>query len=159
MTHTTQAAGIARRGFLRLGAVVAATALLPVKLWAAMARPKEAFTATGLDTTFAQIGGTPEMHDGIIFSTPDIAENGAVVPVKVEIDTAKLPNVEKIYVMVELNPNPLAAMFMVPNGTQPFVETRVKVAQTCNLYAVAEADGKLYMAAKETKVTLGGCGG
>lgn len=159
MTHSTHSAGIARRGFLRLGAVIAATALLPAKLWAAMARPKEAFIATGLDETFAQIGGTPEKHEGIIFSTPDIAENGAVVPVKVEIDTAKLPNVEKIYVMVELNPNPLAAMFMVPAGTQPFVETRVKVAQTCNLYAVAEAGGRLYMAAKETKVTLGGCGG
>lgn len=159
MTHSIHSSGIARRGFLRISAVVATAALLPIKLWAAMARPKEAFTATGLDDTFAHIGGTPEMHDGIIFSTPDIAENGAVVPVKVEIDTAKLPNVEKIYVMVELNPNPLAAMFMVPAGTQPFVETRVKVAQTCNLYAVAEAGGKLYMAAKETKVTLGGCGG
>jgi sulfur-oxidizing protein SoxY len=61
--------------------------------------------------------------------------------------------------MVEKNPNPLSAMFNVPAGTRPYLETRVKVAQTCNLYAVVDVDGKLYMAAKETKVTLGGCGG
>jgi sulfur-oxidizing protein SoxY len=61
--------------------------------------------------------------------------------------------------MVEKNPNPLSAMFMIPEGTEKYVETRVKVAQTCDLYAIAEADGKLYMTKKETKVTLGGCGG
>lgn len=159
MNHSIQSAGMARRNFLRLGAFVAATAMLPAKLLAAMMRPADAFTATGLDSTFAQIGGIPELHDGIIFSTPDIAENGAVVPVKVEIDGNKLPKVDTIYVMVEKNPNPLSAMFNVPAGTKPYVETRVKVAQTCNLYAVVDVDGKLYMAAKETKVTLGGCGG
>lgn len=159
MTNMNPTAGMARRGFLRLGAVVAATAFLPLKLFAAVARPKAAFTATGLETTFAEIGGTPVESDGIIFTTPDIAENGAVVPVKVEIDSAKLPNVTKLFVMVEKNPNPLSGMFMIPEGTEAYVETRVKVAQTCDLYAVAEADGKLYMAKKETKVTLGGCGG
>lgn len=101
----------------------------------------------------------PELHEGIIFSTPNIAENGAVVPVEVEVDTSRLANVEKIYVIVEKNPNPLAAMFTVAPGTKPAVETRVKVAQTGNLYAVVEAQGKHYMAVKETKVTLGGCGG
>ena len=159
MNHPIKPNGLARRGFLRLGAIVAASAMLPAKLLAAMVRPKEAFVAVGLENAFAEIGGTPEAHDGIIFTTPDIAENGAVVPVKVEIDSAKLPNVDKICVLVELNPNPLSAIFNVPKGTRPMVETRVKVAQTCNLYAVAEADGKLYMASKETKVTLGGCGG
>ncbi len=159
MSKVSVTNGMARRGFLRLGAVAAATAMLPAKLWAAIARPEETFTATGIDATFAAMGGTPEVHDGIIFSTPDIAENGAVVPVKIEVDSAQLPNVSKVYVLVELNPNPMAAMFMVPEGTEAYVETRVKVAQTCNLYAVAEADGKLYMKAKETKVTLGGCGG
>jgi sulfur-oxidizing protein SoxY len=61
--------------------------------------------------------------------------------------------------MVEKNPNPMAAMFSMIEGTRPYVETRVKVAQTCNLYAVAETDSNFYMASKETKVTLGGCGG
>ena len=148
MNHPMKSSGLARRGFLRLGAFVAASALLPAKLLAAMVRPKEAFVAVGLENAFAQIGGTPEAHEGIIFTTPDIAENGAVVPVKVEVDSTKLPNVDKIYVLVEMNPNPLSAIFNIPEGTQPLVETRVKVAQTCNLYAVAEANGKLYMASK-----------
>ena len=99
------------------------------------------------------------MSDGIVFSTPDIAENGAVVPVRIEIDTSVLSDVSKIYVIVEKNPNPLAAVFQVPPNTQPYAETRVKVAQTGNLYAVAEANGQLYMMQRETKVTLGGCGG
>ncbi len=159
MSYSLEQSGIARRSFLRVGAVLAATALIPAKLWAAIARPEGAFKATALDATFAELGGTPEPHDGIIFTTPDIAENGAVVPVEVSIDESKLPGVTKLYVMVEKNPNPMTAMFMIPAGTKPFVETRVKVAQTCNLYAVAEANGKLYMASKETKVTLGGCGG
>lgn len=159
MTDFVSNAGIARRSFLRLGAVAAVAAALPMKLWAAVARPQAAFTATGLDATFAELGATPTLSDAIEFTTPDIAENGAVVPVKVRVPADKLPGVTKLYVMVEKNPNPLAAMFNIPAGTEAFVETRVKVAQTCDLYAVAEVDGKLYMAKKETKVTLGGCGG
>jgi len=151
--------GLPRRRFLQLGALLAATAVLPMKLWAAIARPQAAFHATALDGAFEAIGGVPEDHDGIIFTTPDIAENGAVVPVRVEVDAASLPNVSKVYILVELNPNPLAAMFTLPEGTETYIETRVKVSQTCNLYAVVEADGKLYKTAKETKVTLGGCGG
>lgn len=159
MNQLTAPHGLARRGFLRLGALTLAAVAMPAKLWAAITRPDAAFTAAGLDATFAELGATPENSDGIIFTTPDIAENGAVVPVKVEIDGSKLSDVSKIYILVEKNPNPLSGMFMFPEGTEPYVETRVKVAQTCNLYAVAEVDGKLYMTAKETKVTLGGCGG
>ena len=60
---------------------------------------------------------------------------------------------------IEMNPNPLAAAFAIPKGTEPYVATRVKVAQTCVIYAVVEANGKLYKSGRETKVTLGGCGG
>ena len=151
--------GVTRRGLLRMGAVISAALALPTQLWAAMARPESAFKATAIEDVFAELGGTPEASEGIVFSTPDIAENGAVVPVKVEIDTAVLPNVSRLYVLVEKNPNPVAALFDVPANTQPYVETRVKVAQTCDLYAVAEMDGKLFMTKRETKVTLGGCGG
>ena len=151
--------GLTRRGLLRMGAVISAALALPAQLWAAMARPESAFKATAIEDVFAELGGTPEASEGIVFSTPDIAENGAVVPVKVEIDTAVLPNVSRLYVLVEKNPNPVAALFDVPANTQPYVETRVKVAQTCDLYAVAEMDGKLFMTKRETKVTLGGCGG
>ena len=151
--------GLTRRGLLRMGAVISAALTLPTQLWAAMARPESAFKATAIEDVFTELGGTPEASEGIVFSAPDIAENGAVVPVKIEIDTAVLPNVSRLYVLVEKNPNPVAALFDVPANTQPYVETRVKVAQTCDLYAVAEMDGKLFMTKRETKVTLGGCGG
>lgn len=156
MTKHFAAAGVSRRGLLRIGAMMAVAAALPVKVWAAMTRPEAAFIATGLDDTFAQIGGTPEVSADIILETPDIAENGAVVPATI---TSNIPNTTKIFVMVEKNPNPLAAMFEIPEGTAATIQTRVKVAQTCSIYGVVEAGGKLYMASKETKVTLGGCGG
>ena len=151
--------GLTRRGFMRVGGTLLAVAALPQKIWAAALRPKTVFQTTTLEASFEALGGVPQVSDGIIFSTPDIAENGAVVPVRIEIDPSVLPDVSKLYVIVEKNPNPLAAVFQVPPNTQPYAETRVKVAQTGNLYAVAEANGELYMVQRETKVTLGGCGG
>lgn len=156
MNLMTSNSGVSRRGLLRIGAVLTAAVALPSKLWAAMARPEKAFTATDMGATFAELGGTPEVSDQIDFETPDIAENGAVVPVTIH---SKIPGTTKIFVMVEKNPNPLSGGFEIMDGTEAYVETRVKVAQTCDLYAVVEAGGKLYMAKKETKVTLGGCGG
>ena len=87
---------------------------------------------------------------------PDIAENGAVVPVAVN---SKLAKTQSIAVLVERNPNTLAAAFDIPPGTDPFISTRVKMAQTSNVVALVKADGKYYFASKEIKVTLGGCGG
>ena len=157
---TIHAKGISRRGWLRWTAILGAAAALPGRVWAAVARrPEAAFGATALDGAMAALGDTPQVHEGIQFTTPDIAENGAVVPIRVEVDSEALPNVSKVSVLVEMNPNPLAASFDIPPGTEVYIETRVKVAQTCKLYAVAEADGQLYMQSRETKVTLGGCGG
>ena len=87
---------------------------------------------------------------------PDIAENGAVVPVGA---VSKLPNTTDIMIIVEKNPSPLAAAFTIPAGTNADVQTRIKMGQSSNVIAVVKADGKLYSATKETKVTLGGCGG
>lgn len=151
--------GMTRRGFMGLSSALLTAAALPKKLWAAALRPEAAFATTTLEATFDALGGQPKASDGILFSTPDIAENGAVVPVRIEIDTSILPDVNKLYVIIEKNPNPVAAVFQIPPNTQPYAETRVKVAQTGNLYAVAEAGGELYMMQRETKVTLGGCGG
>jgi sulfur-oxidizing protein SoxY len=72
---------------------------------------------------------------------------------------SNLPNTEQISIMIEKNPNMLAATFDIPAGTLPDVQTRVKMGQTSDVYAVVKADGKFYMAKKEIKVTLGGCGG
>jgi sulfur-oxidizing protein SoxY len=147
-----------RRRFLRTGhsalTAIAATALWPLR---ALADALEgAFKAKTLDEAFKELGSTPATSADIQITTPDIAENGAVVPVTV---VSAVPKTEQIMILIEKNPNPLAAVFTIPDGTEAFVSTRVKVAQTCNLIAVVKADGKLYSAMRETKVTLGGCGG
>ncbi len=99
--------------------------------------------------------GATESKD-ITMTSPDIAENGAVVPFTV---TSKLPRTESIALLVEKNPNILAANFFIPDGTEPWVNTRIKMGQTSNVIALVKADGKYYYASKEVKVTLGGCGG
>ena len=86
---------------------------------------------------------------------PDIAENGAVVPI--EISTSL--KADRIAFMVKENPNPLAIVADIPAGTQPTVKTRVRMGKTTQVMAVVSADGKLYTASKEVKVTIGGCGG
>ncbi|MDP3165606.1 MAG: thiosulfate oxidation carrier protein SoxY [Hydrogenophaga sp.] len=102
------------------------------------------------------LGGTAANSDQVIVVAPDIAENGAVVPVGA---TSKLPNTTEIYLIVEKNPTPMAAGFQIPAGTAADVQTRLKMGQSSNVFAVVRADGKLFSAFKETKVTLGGCGG
>ena len=92
----------------------------------------------------------------MFFQTPDIAENGAVVPVGI---TSNIPKTESIAILIEKNPNMLAAVFDIPQGTEPSVSTRVKMAQTSNVYALVKADGRYHVTSKEIKVTLGGCGG
>ena len=102
------------------------------------------------------IGGTPATSDQISVVSPDIAENGAVVPVGA---SSKLADTTEIYLLVEKNPTPLSAGFILPAGTVADVQTRLKMGQSTNVIAVVKAGGKLYSASKETKVTLGGCGG
>jgi sulfur-oxidizing protein SoxY len=72
---------------------------------------------------------------------------------------SSLPKTQAIAIMIEKNPNTLSANFEIPDGTDPFVTTRVKMAETSNVYALVKADGKYYHAVKEIKVTIGGCGG
>ena len=118
---------------------------------------KAAFDTKNLQDTVKALGGTgaTESKD-ITITSPDIAENGAVVPVSV---SSKLGKTETISILVEKNPNALSAAFDIPGGTEPFVSTRVKMGQTSNVHAVVKADGKYFYATKEIKVTLGGCGG
>ena len=119
---------------------------------------KPAFEAKTLDDTYKALGGAaPTQSKDIAFvSTPDIAENGAVVPIGI---TSSIPRTESIAILIEKNPNMLAAVFDVPAGTEPAINTRVKMGQSSNVYALVKADGKYYVASKEIKVTLGGCGG
>jgi len=119
---------------------------------------KAAFETKSLNDAVRAMGGAaPTESKDITITSPDIAENGAVVPFTI---ASKIPNTESIALMVEKNPNILAANFSIPNGTEPWVNTRVKMGQTSNVIALVKAgDGKYYYASKEVKVTLGGCGG
>jgi sulfur-oxidizing protein SoxY len=108
------------------------------------------------DAVKALGGGQPAESTDIALTSPDIAENGAVVPFTV---ASKIPNTESIALLVEKNPNILAADFQIPKGTDPWVNTRLKMGQTSRVIALVKADGKYYYTAKEVKVTLGGCGG
>jgi sulfur-oxidizing protein SoxY len=119
---------------------------------------KAAFEAKSLDETVKAVGGSAAAPSISItfFATPDIAENGAVVPIGV---TSAIPKTESIAILIEKNPNMMTAMFEIPPGTDPSISTRVKMGQSSNVYALVKADGKFYVASKEIKVTLGGCGG
>lgn len=146
-----------RRHILKRGSVLALLAgcgILTVQ--EALAADAAGFEAKTLDEALKALGAAPADSKEITITSPDIAENGAVVPVAV---TSRLPKTQEIYVLVEKNPNPLAAMFTIPDGTDPYVSTRTKMGQSSNVVAVVKADGKLYSTSKETKVTLGGCGG
>jgi len=102
-------------------------------------------------------GNAPTEAKDVSLIGPDIAENGAVVPIGV---ASTLPGVKRLMLLVEKNPNVLSAMFEVNEAVDANFTTRVKMGQSSNVYAVAMmADGKLLFAQKEVKVTLGGCGG
>ena len=118
---------------------------------------KAAFEAKDTPAAMKAVGAatTADSKD-LKLTAPDIAENGAVVPVGV---TSTLPNVTMMAILIEKNPNALAATFTLPEGTEANVQTRVKMGQTSNVYALVKSDGKFFMATKEIKVTLGGCGG
>lgn len=122
----------------------------------ALAAEAAGFEAKTLDDAFAALGGKPVNSKDVSITSPDIAENGAVVPIAV---TSTVPKTEAIYILVEKNPFPLTAAFTIPDGTDPYVATRAKMGESSKVYAVVKADGKLYSTSKETKVTLGGCGG
>ncbi len=119
--------------------------------------PDNAFKLKGdAEAIKALYGKTAEVSDKVTLDAPEIAENGAVVPISA---TSALPNVTSIAFLVSENPNALAAYYQIPEGTLPTVSNRVKMAKTTKVTAIVEAGGKLYSATKEVKVTVGGCGG
>jgi len=119
--------------------------------------PEEAFKQKSGDEAIKLLfGKTAEASDKVKLDAPEIAENGAVVPISV---TTTLADVTSISFLVSENPNALAASYKIPAGTMPSVANRLKMAKTSNVIVIVEAGGKLYSATKEVKVTVGGCGG
>ena len=155
MNHQRRDTLKAGSGLGMLGLLAAAGFIKPEMAHAAW--NQSAFDAKNMDAAFTAFGaGKPAESADIQITAPDIAENGAVVPVGV---VSKLPKTEQIVIMIEKNPNMVAASFSIPDGTLADVQTRVKMGQTSDVYAMVKADGKFYVAKKEVKVTLGGCGG
>ncbi|MCW5603533.1 MAG: thiosulfate oxidation carrier protein SoxY [Burkholderiales bacterium] len=151
-----------RRTFLKLTggagalAVAAGAGLLKSgQAWASTWN-KAAFESKAVADTLKSLGvsGLTESKD-IVITAPDIAENGAIVPIAV---TSRIPNTQSISIIAEKNPFPLAASFDVSNGGEGYVSTRLKMGQTMDVRAVVKAGDRFYTAAKEVKITVGGCG-
>ena len=142
----------------QVAALMAATGLGAGLPGLAHAWSKDAFDAKTLADAVKALGGSaPVASKDITITGPDIAENGAVVPVGA---STALPGVKRLAIMVEKNPSALAAVFDVTDAVDANIATRVKMGQSSNVFAVAMmADGKVLFAQKEIKVTLGGCGG
>ena len=150
---------VLRRRFLKASGGVAAfgaavAGLIPGALAATW--NKAGFESKAASDALKNLGaaGAVETKD-IVITAPDIAENGAVVPIAV---TSRIPNTQSISIIAEKNPFPLAATFDVANGAEPYASVRIKMGQTSDVRAVVKAGGRFYTAAKEVKVTVGGCG-
>jgi len=145
-----------RRGLLgALAALVVGGLLKPVMALAAW--NKDAFAAKSPGDALKSLGAaSTEPSKDIVIDAPQIAENGAVVPIEV---TSNIPGTTAIAVVIEKNPFPLAARFDFKDGALPFVKLNAKMGETSDVRVVATAGGKHYAATREIKVTIGGCGG
>lgn len=150
-----------RRQFLHTSAstavlgLAASAGMLPAAAQAAW--NNNAFEAKGLAEVVKALGGAaPVESKDVQINAPEIAENGSVVRVGA---VSAVPGTTRVAILVEKNPNTLAALFDIPQGTDANVATNIKMGQSSNVYALVLAGGKYYYAAKEVKVTLGGCGG
>ncbi|HWQ40004.1 MAG TPA: thiosulfate oxidation carrier protein SoxY [Burkholderiales bacterium] len=142
---------VALRTLLLLSTVVAAPWRVLAAQW-----NKAAFEARVLADALERLGATtaPE-SDQIDFKAPEIAENGAIVPIEVR---SRVPGTRSIHVLVEKNQFPLAASFEFLEGAEPFIATRIKMSESARVTVLVNADGKYFSAARDVKVTIGGCG-
>jgi len=146
-----------KRTMIKGGLALFALTCLPVKLLAA-AWPQKTFSPKTASEAMVALLGTDETtpSEKIHLKLPQIAENGAVVPI--EINTT-LENVELIAIVVENNPRPMAATFEIPAGTLPKITTRIKMGKTSDVMAVVKTNNGVFSTREEVKVTIGGCGG
>ncbi|QKQ25424.1 thiosulfate oxidation carrier protein SoxY [Candidatus Reidiella endopervernicosa] len=152
-----------RRTFLKgslaagtVGVAVGAGLLAPRAVMAAW--PKAAFEANDFGAAISGVAGSSDAADSgdVKIKAPDIAENGAVVPITV---STSLPNVESITILSANNNTPLSASFNLSASAEGFVSTRIKMGKTSDVVAVVKSGGKLFKSSKNVKVTIGGCGG
>ena len=144
-----------RRLLQGAGALLVAGLFKPLAAFAAW--NKAAFSSKTSADAMKSLG-TPsaEASGGIVIEAPQIAENGAVVPIEI---ISNMPGTTSLAVLVEKNPYPLVAKFDFSEGALPFVKINAKMGETSDVRVIATAGGKHYQATKEIKVTIGGCGG
>ena len=152
-----------RRTFLKSvlatgGTVALGTSVLPATVMAHW--PKAAFEAKSVEEALKTLFESNEVteSDKITIGAPEIAENGAVVPIEVTVD---LPNIQSIAIISEKNPVPLIAQFNFPEPANAtgWLKTRIKMNETSNVVIVVKSDNQLFVARRDVKVTIGGCGG
>ena len=134
---------------------LAAGLLKPERVLAAW--PKDAFEAKSAADALKSLGASDAADSkDVVIEAPQIAENGAVVPIEV---MSNVPGTKSMIVLIEKNPFPLAGQFEFGEGAVPFVKLNVKMGESSHIRVIAEAGGKHYVGTKEVKVTIGGCGG
>ncbi len=138
------------------GMAISAGLLTPKAVMAAW--PKAAFEAKDVDSALNAALGSASATDSskIKLKAPDIAENGAVVPITV---TSSISGTESISILVPKNASPMTATFNLGANTEGYVSTRIKMGKTSDVVVVVKAGGKLFSTKKQVKVTIGGCGG
>jgi sulfur-oxidizing protein SoxY len=145
-----------RRHLLGAGAaaLLLGCGLLTPRAASAMAA-ELSFDAVTIPDALRKMGAVTAGPLEIVLTVPEVAEDGSLVPLSVE---SRLPGTRAIYVVVDVNPDPVAARFTLPEGTEPFVATRIKMASDGTVYAVvSDAQGRTHVTSSQMKVTVGGC--
>lgn len=139
-----------------LAAAAAAGLLKPEQVLAASWN-KDAFLSKSSTEAVGKLGAANAAPSrDVVIEAPQIAENGAVVPIEI---TSNVPGTTSIAVLIDKNPFPLAGKFDFKEGSMPYVKLNVKMGESSDVRVIAEAGGKHYVAVREVKVTIGGCGG
>lgn len=154
MNHRRRNALKAGAGLGLFGLLVAAGLVSPKLAQAAQGRA--AFDARTLAEVLSALGaGKPASSADIELDVPDLNENGAVVRLGI---VSRLPKTEQIAILIETNPNLLAAHFTIPEGTLAELQTEVKMSQSSSIHVLVKADGRFFAMKKDVQVTIGGCG-
>lgn len=145
-----------RRKVLKFSSLSALLATLPVAMKTAFATwPSEAFGFTEYDASLTAVTGGSETEEGSIkIEAPEIASNGATVPITISSD---MENIKSISVLVDKNPRPYISTFFINEHLEASVSVRVKMRETSNVVAIVETDSGHFMAKQSVKVTAGGC--
>jgi sulfur-oxidizing protein SoxY len=142
---------------IRRALVAALVICIARPLTALAAWNKDAFGAKTAGDALKSLGiGNAAPSKEVMIDAPEIAENGAVVPIEI---TSNVPGTTALIVVIDNNPFPLIARFDFKENALPFVKVNVKMGETSDVRVIAEAGGKHYVATREVKVTIGGCGG